>query len=55
MIGCLLLVPVTGAFVLMGIYMSALMGYLVAAATALGIYMTAMASYFTALFILIFG
>jgi hypothetical protein len=55
MIGCLLLVPVTGSLVLMGVYMSSLMGYLVVVATALGIYMSAMAAYFTALFIWIFG
>lgn len=40
---------------LMGVYMSSLMAYFVAVATAMGIYMSAMASYFTAFFIIMFG
>jgi hypothetical protein len=55
MIGCLLLVPITGFLVLMGLYMSTLMTYFVAVATAMGIYMSGMASFFTAFFIIMFG
>jgi hypothetical protein len=55
MIGCLLLVPIAGFLALMGVYMSSLMGYFVAVATAMGIYMAGMASYFTAFFIIMFG
>jgi hypothetical protein len=47
-IGCLLLVPITGFFVLMGVYMSALMAYFVALAGAMGIYMGGLIAYFTA-------
>jgi hypothetical protein len=48
-------VPIAGFFMLMGVYMSSLMAYFVAVATAMGIYMSAMASYFTAFFIIMFG
>jgi len=54
-IGCLLLVPITGFLVLMGIYMSTFMGYFVVIATAMGIYMSGMAAYFTAFFFIVFG
>jgi hypothetical protein len=55
MIGCLLLFPLAGFLVLMGVYMSTLMGYFVAVATAMGIYMSGMAAYFTAFFFIVFG
>ena len=55
MIGCLLLVPITGFLVLMGIYMTSLMAYFAAVVAAMGIYMSGMASYFTAFFIIMFG
>jgi len=55
MIGCLLLLPLAGFLMLMGIYMSSLMAYFVAIATAMGMYMSGMAAYFTAFFIIMFG
>ncbi len=55
MIGCLMLFPLAGFFVAMGIYMSALMAYFVGVATVMGIYMGGMAAYFTAFFFILFG
>jgi len=55
MIGCLVLLPIAGFFIAMGVYMSSLMAYFVAVATAMGMYMSVMASYFTAFFIIVFG
>ena len=55
MIGCLVLIPLVGFFVVMGIYMSALMAFFVSLGTLMGIYMSGMAAYFTAFFIIMFG
>ena len=55
MIGCLLLVPIAGFLVMMGVYMSSLMAYFVGIAGVMGVYMAGMASYFTAFFIIMFG
>ena len=55
MIGCLVLLPIAGFFIAMGVYMSSLMAYFVGLATAMGIYMSGVAAYFTAFFIIMFG
>jgi hypothetical protein len=47
-IGCLLLLPISGFLVLMGIYMTTLMGYFAALAGAMGIYAGGLIAYFTA-------
>jgi hypothetical protein len=55
MIGCLMLLPITGAFVAMGVYMSALMACLASVAVAMGIYMGGIIAYLTAFFMFVFG
>jgi len=55
MIGCFMLFPLAGFFIVMGIYMGSLMAYFVALATAMGIYMGGMIAYFTAFFLIMFG
>jgi hypothetical protein len=55
MIAFMLLAPIIGFLVLMGIYMTSLMAYFVAVVAAMGIYMSGMASFFTAFFIIMFG
>lgn len=55
MIGCLMLIPLTGLFLVMGVYMGSLMAYFVTLATAMGIYMGGLIAYFTAFFIIMFG
>ncbi len=55
MIGCLLLFPLAGFLMIMGVYMTSIMALFGALGTAMGIYMGGMAAYFTAFFIIMFG
>jgi hypothetical protein len=50
MLGCLMLFPITGLFIVMGVYMSSLMAYFATLATFMGIYMGGLLAYFTAFF-----
>lgn len=55
MIGCLMLFPLAGLMVVMGVYMTALIAYFATLAIAMGMYMSALSAYFTAFFIIMFG
>jgi len=55
MIGCLMLIPLAGLFIVMGIYMGTLMVFLVGMATAMGIYMGGLIAYLTAFFMILFS
>ena len=55
MIGCLLVFPIAGFFVLMSVYMTSIMAFLGALGTAMGIYVGGMIAYFTAFFLIMFG
>jgi hypothetical protein len=55
MIGCLMVLPIGGFLVLLGVYMGTLMAYFIGLAAAMGIYMSGLASYFTAFFLIMFG
>ncbi len=55
MIGCLLLFPIAGFFLAMGVYMSTMMALFGALAAAMGIYMGGLIAYFTAFFMFMFG
>ena len=48
MIGCLMLLPITGAAVALGMYATSLMGFLGVVFTAMGIYMGGIFAYFVA-------
>lgn len=50
MIGCFMLLPITGFLVLMGIYIGSLAAYFVAIAGAMGLYFGGLIAYFTAFF-----
>lgn len=55
MIGCLLLFPLAGFFVAMGVYMTSMMAFFGALAMAMGIYMGGLIAYFTAFFMFMFA
>jgi hypothetical protein len=50
MIGCLLLLPITGVLAFMSVYLTSLMAYLTAVGTAMGLYFGGLLAYFTAFF-----
>jgi len=55
MIGCLMLVPIAGFFIAMGVYMSSLMAFFVGIVGLMGMYMSGVAAYFTAFFMFVLG
>ena len=55
MIGCFMLLPLAGFFIVMGVYTGSLMAYFVALAGAMGIYMGSLIAYLTAFVMIVFG